>query len=144
MTTRLELEAMMRLLMKKAKAKYGTLEMISWKTGVSTKSLHRYEIGEVLPSLEVYAILCECIGCRCYSEQSGSDVLFITYYTDVFFNGSDRFVRSIEFLYMRWYYCYVTYRIACFYYLHNGGGQKNINVLCNSTKISTKHPIIRQ
>lgn len=84
MTTRLELEAMMRLLMKKAKARYGTLEMISWKTGVSTKSLHRYEIGEVLPSLEVYAILCECIGCRCYSEQSGSDVLFIKFYTDVF------------------------------------------------------------
>jgi len=74
MTTRLELEEMMRLLMKKAKAKYGTLEMISWKTGISTKSLHRYEIGEVLPSLEVYAILCECIGCRCYSEKSGSDV----------------------------------------------------------------------
>ena len=78
MTTRLELEAMMRLLMKKAKAKYGTLEMISWKTGVSTKSLHRYEIGEVLPSLEVYAILCECVGCRCYSEKSGSDI-FILY-----------------------------------------------------------------
>ena len=76
MTTRRELEAMMKLLMKKAKAKYGSLEMISWKTGVSTKSLHRYEIGEVLPSLEVYAILCECIGGRCYSELSDSDLLF--------------------------------------------------------------------
>ena len=78
MTTRLELEEMMRLLMKKAKAKYGTLEKISWETGISTKSLHRYEIGEVLPSLEVYAILCECVGCRCYSEKSGSDI-FILY-----------------------------------------------------------------
>ena len=76
MTTRRELEAMMKLLMKKAKAKYGSLEMISWKTGVSTKSLHRYEIGEVLPSLEVYAILCECVGGRCYSEKSDSDLLF--------------------------------------------------------------------
>ena len=76
MTTRRELEAMMKLLMEKAKAKYGSLEMISWKTGVSTKSLHRYEIGEVLPSLEVYAILCECVGGRCYSEKSDSDLLF--------------------------------------------------------------------
>ena len=76
MTTRRELEAMMKLLMKKAKAKYGSLEMISWKTGISTKSLHRYEIGEVLPSLEVYAILCECVGGRCYSEKSDSDLLF--------------------------------------------------------------------
>ena len=76
MTTRRELEAMMKLLMKKAKAKYGSLEMISWKTGISTKSLHRYEIGEVLPSLEVYAILCECVGGRCYSEKSDSDFLF--------------------------------------------------------------------
>ena len=91
MTTRRELEAMMKLLMKKAKAKYGSLEMISWKTGVSTKSLHRYEIGEVLPSLEVYAILCECVGGRCYSEKSGSDLLFVPE-----FNRSDRFVRSIE------------------------------------------------
>lgn len=76
MTTRRELEALMKLLMKKAKAKYGSLEMISWKTGISTKSLHRYEIGEVLPSLEVYAILCECVGGRCYSDKSGSDLLF--------------------------------------------------------------------
>ena len=91
MTTRRELEAMMKLLMKKAKAKYGSLEMISWKTGVSTKSLHRYEIGEVLPSLEVYAILCECVGGRCYSEKSDSDLLFLQK-----FNRSDRFVRSIE------------------------------------------------
>lgn len=93
MSTRLELEEMMQLLMKKAKAKYGTLEMISWKTGVSTKSLHRYEIGEVLPSLEVYAILCECVGCRCYSEKSGSDIFYIF----SSFNASDRFVRCIEF-----------------------------------------------
>ena len=77
MTTRRELEALMKLLMKKAKAKYGSLEMISWKTGISTKSLHRYEIGEVLPSLEVYAILCECVGGRCYSEKSDSDFLFL-------------------------------------------------------------------
>ena len=91
MTTRRELEAMMKLLMKKAKAKYGSLEMISWKTGISTKSLHRYEIGEVLPSLEVYAILCECVGGRCYSDKSGSDLLFLQK-----FNRSDRFVRSIE------------------------------------------------
>jgi len=76
MTKRRELEAMMKLLMKKAKAKYGSLEMISWKTGISTKSLHRYEIGEVLPSLEVYAILCECVGGRCYSEKGDSDFLF--------------------------------------------------------------------
>ena len=76
MTTRRELEAMMKLLMKKAKAKYGSLEMISWKTGISTKSLHRYEIGEVLPSLVVYAILCECVGGRCYSEKSDSDLFY--------------------------------------------------------------------
>lgn len=75
MATRLELEEMMRLLMKKAKAKYGTLEMISRRTGISTKSLHRYETGEVLPSLETYAILCECIGYRCYSEKSDSDIV---------------------------------------------------------------------
>ena len=75
MATRLELEEMMRLLMKKAKAKYGTLEKISRRTGISTKSLHRYETGEVLPSLETYAILCECIGYRCYSEKSDSDIV---------------------------------------------------------------------
>ncbi len=95
MATRLELEEMMQFLMKKAKAKYGTLEMISWKTGISTKSLHRYELGEVLPSLEVYSILCECIGYRCYSENSSSDILLIS----AIFNGSDRFVRSIEFVF---------------------------------------------
>lgn len=77
MTTRLELEELMRLLMKKAKAKYGTLEVISYETGISTKSLHRYETGEVLPSLEVYAILCESIGCRCYSEESDSDIFLV-------------------------------------------------------------------
>ena len=93
MTTRRELEARMKLLMEKAKAKYGSLEMISWKTGISTKSLHRYEIGEALPSLEVYAILCECVGCRCYSEKSGSDIFYIF----SSFNASDRFVRCIEF-----------------------------------------------
>ena len=76
MTTRRELEKLVMLLMKKAKAKYGTLEMISWKTGISTKSLRRYAKGDVLPSLEAYAILCECIGGRCYSEKSGSDFLF--------------------------------------------------------------------
>lgn len=76
MATRRELEAMMKLLMKKARAKYGSLEMISWKTGLSTKSLHRYEKGEVLPSLEAYALLCECVGGRCYSEKSDGD-LFI-------------------------------------------------------------------
>jgi len=76
MATRCELEAMMKLLMKKAKAKYGSLEMISWKTGISTKSLHRYELGKVLPSLEVYAILCECVGGRCYSEKGNSDLYF--------------------------------------------------------------------
>ena len=90
MTKRQELEVVVKLLMKKAKAKYGTLEKISCITGVSTKSLHRYETGEVLPSLEVYAILCECVGCRCYFELSSSDNFFI-------FNvKQDRFVRYID------------------------------------------------
>ncbi|MBQ7352726.1 MAG: helix-turn-helix transcriptional regulator [Clostridia bacterium] len=91
MTTRRELEVLMKLLMKKAKAKYGSLEKISWKTGISTKSLHRYEIGEVLPSLETYAMLCECIGGRCYSEKSDSDLIFCKK-----IKQSVRFVQTIE------------------------------------------------
>ena len=73
MMRRQDIEAEVKNLLWKAKARYGTWDKLASEMGVAPVSLRRYMDGRFLPNLEVYFILCECAESRCRPGDSPDD-----------------------------------------------------------------------
>ena len=73
MMRRQGIEAEVKNLLWKAKARYGTWDKLASEMGVAPVSLRRYMDGRFLPNLEVYFILCECAESRCRPGDSPDD-----------------------------------------------------------------------
>lgn len=70
---RIELEALVNNLLLEAKQKCRTWDRLAEEMNVTTVTLHRYRRAEALPTLEIYSVLCEIAGRRCYSDVSSDD-----------------------------------------------------------------------
>ncbi len=67
---RIELEKLVYDLLEEAKKKCRTWDRLAEEMKVTTVTLHRYRRAEALPTLEIYSVLCEIAGRRCYSDVS--------------------------------------------------------------------------